>query len=79
MLTSKNLNLIWGDKPEYAEYLNKKISLSMIFYDATGKDHGLTKKYPNMLYYKTIYELTKDNHSFKQIWDDFITEVTLAL
>lgn len=77
MLTSKNLNLVWGDKPEYAEYLNKKISLSMIFYDATGVDHKLMEKYPNMLYYKAKWALTKDMKSFQEIWDDFACEVFL--
>jgi len=78
MLTSKNLNLVWGDKPEYADYLHKKISLSMIFYDATGTDHGLPEKYPNMLYYKTVCELTEDTDSFNRIWEDFITEVMVV-
>lgn len=75
MLTSKNLNLIWGDKPEYAKYLDKKISLSMIFYDATGKDHGLPEKYLNMLYYKAICALTKDVESFQRMWEDFLYEI----
>ncbi len=74
MLPGKNLNLVWGNKPEYAEYLSKKISLSMIFYDATGVDHGLSGKYPNMLYYKTVCELTKESESFQRIWEDFVTE-----
>lgn len=75
MLTSKNLNLIWGAKPEYAKYLDKKISLSMLFYDATGKDHELTVKYPNMLYYKAEWALTKDADSFRRMWQDFVMEV----
>lgn len=78
MLPSKNLNLVWGDKQEYSEYLSKKISLSMIFYDATGIDHGLSEKYTNMLYYKTVCELTEDTDSFKQIWEDFAAEVMLV-
>ena len=77
MLTSKNLNLVWGDKPEYAEYLNKKISLSMIFYDATGEDHGLMEKYPNMLYYNAEWALTENMESFQKIWADFVYAVCL--
>lgn len=77
MLTSKNLNLVWGDKPEYAEFLNKKISLSMIFYDTTGMDHGLMEKYPNMLYYKAGWNLNNDLECFTKIWKNFLTEVDL--
>lgn len=76
MLHTKNLNLIWGDKPEYTPYLTKKISMSMLFYDATGQDNHLPAIYPNMLYYKALTELT-DTNSFKAIWKDFTTEVLL--
>lgn len=79
MLPSKNLNLVWGDKPEYADYLKKKISLSMIFYDATGVDHGLSEKYPNMLYYKTTGELTEKEGSFLRMWNDFRAEVMIPV
>ncbi len=76
MFCTKNLNLIWGSKPEYAPYLNKKISMSMLFYDATGKDNHLPTLYPNMLYYKALSKLT-DADAFKAIWNDFTTEVLL--
>lgn len=58
MLFSKNLNILWGNKPEYEPLLNKKISLSMLFYDASGIDHGLPRLYPNMLYYKVSKPLS---------------------
>lgn len=76
MLPTKNMNLVWGNKPEYATFLNKKISLSMIFYDATGVDHGLSASYPNMLYYKAICEVTEEPKSFQRIWDDFVKEIS---
>ena len=76
MYYTKNLNLIWGNKTEYALYLNKKISMSMLFYDATGEDNNLPAVYPNMLYYKALVELT-DANSFQTIWNDFLTEALL--
>lgn len=89
MLHSKNLNLIWGNKSEYAQYLNKKISLSMLFYDCSGKDYHLPEIYPNLLYYKAIGSMptacskadypnqSQSVESFQQIWSDFIQEVLL--
>lgn len=53
MLPCKICNLLWGNKTEYTEYLSGKLSLSMLFYDATGKDNQLPLKYPNMRYYFT--------------------------
>lgn len=52
MLYTKNLNLLWGNRPQYGEFLQKKISLSMLFYDITGQDHQIPVHYPNVLYYK---------------------------
>lgn len=90
MLHSKNLNLIWGSKPEYAQYLNKKISLSMLFYDVSGEDYNLPEIYPNMLYYKVIAtiptacpkadcpNLPQGVKTFQQIWADFTQEVLLS-
>ncbi|MCM1160234.1 MAG: hypothetical protein NC412_03330 [Roseburia sp.] len=57
MLFTKNLNILWGNKPEYQPLLNRKISLSMLFYDASGTDYGLPLLYPNMLYYKAAKPL----------------------
>lgn len=76
MLYTKNLNLIWGYKPEYTPYLSKKISMSMLFYDATGINNHIPTLYPNILYYKALNELTHTK-SFLNIWNDFITEVLL--
>ena len=88
MLTSKNLNLIWGNKNEYASYLQKKISLSMLFYDVTGTDNHLPEQYPNMHYYKTLCKLdanentpeaqTANASAFQTIWNDFTQEVLLS-
>lgn len=51
MLPCKVCNILWGDKPEYNKYLTGKLSLSMLFYDATGTDNQLLAKYPDMRYY----------------------------
>lgn len=87
MLYTKNLNIIWGNKPEYAQLLNKKISLSMLFYDATGTDNKLTQIYPNLLYYKVANLITycptstlsmrSDQENFLRIWNDFKQETLL--
>lgn len=73
LLYSKNLNIIWGDKPEYALWLTGKLSLSMLFYDVSGKDNKLQKKYPNLLYYKWENENFPDN--WDEIWNDFLKEI----
>lgn len=85
MLYTKNLNLVWGNRPEYADFLNKKVSLSMLFYDATGRDYQLSTYYPNVLYYKahSDYSITQDDNSpansihFLSIWEDFLSEIFL--
>lgn len=85
MLYTKNLNLVWGNRPEYADYLNKKVSLSMLFYDATGKDYQLSLLFPNVLYYKAHpdYLITQecnsatDSANFLAIWEDFLRETLL--
>lgn len=74
MLPTKNINLIWGHKPEYAEFLSKKLSLSMLFYDVSGTDYQLPRHYPNMLYYKATYTLD----TFEELWTDFTKEVLLS-
>jgi hypothetical protein len=51
MLPCKVCNILWGNKSEYDKYLTGKLSLSMLFYDATGTDNQLPSKYPNMRYY----------------------------
>lgn len=51
MLPCKVCNILWGDKSEYNKYLTGKLSLSMLFYDATGIDNQLPAKYPDMRYY----------------------------
>lgn len=86
-LYSKNLNLIWGNKPEYCTYLNKKISLSMLFYDVAGTDCHLSDSYPNVLYYhlanpllvsqKQLNLTGEAQEVFAQIWSDFKTQVLL--
>ena len=85
MLPTKNLNLIWGNKPEYAGLLHKKISLSMLFYDVTGMNHHLPALYPDLLYYKVLGTIPPEapdspqaKESFAQIWADFTREVLLS-
>ena len=86
-LFTKNLNLIWGNKPEYSAYLNKKISLSMLFYDVAGTDCHLTTLYPNVLYYSPSNEISVNfdqpvstytvQEIFSKIWKDFTSQVLL--
>lgn len=84
MLNCKCLNLLWGNKPQYASYLNGKLSLSMIFYDLSGEDHMLPAHFPNMLYYKSSFCLlpvTSEKSSLSvlnAIWSDFTSEVLLS-
>lgn len=87
MLTTKNLNIIWGNKPEYALPLSRKISLSMLFYDAAGRNFSLPEHYPNMHYYKFSEKFYIDINSEKEpdcqtalfhIWKDFTAEVLLS-
>ena len=83
MLYTKNLNLVWGNRPEYEDYLNKKVSLSMLFYDITGKDYHLSKYYPNVLYYKAHPDFlitqecssATDTSHFLNIWKDFLLDI----
>ncbi len=88
-LYCKILNLIWGNKPEYQLFLNKKLSLSMLFYDISGTDHHLQEIYSNLLYYKCVKNypsslpLSNSENMFSQelfayIWKDFTKEVLLS-
>ena len=85
MLLTKNLNLIWGNKPEYTPFLNKKLSLSMLFYDVSGMNHHLPALYSDLLYYKVLGAIPPEvpdspqaKGSFSQIWADFTREVLLS-
>lgn len=73
MLPTKNLNLIWGNRPEYAPLLSKKLSLSMLFYDVSGKDWQLPAIYPNLLYYEAFDSID----CFPRIWEAFKAETLL--
>lgn len=87
MLPCKVCNIIWGDKPEYSKYLSSKLSLSMLFYDATGTDNQLPSKYPNMRYYyptsRAIPTTTLNDteseiiETIQNIWNHFTKEVLL--
>ena len=87
MMTSKNLNLIWGNKAEYSTFLRKKISLSMLFYDVSGTDGHLMHIYPNLLYYKALEQIsysttskdetTMNQKHFLKIWNDFLNDTLL--
>ena len=85
-LPAKMLNIIHGDQPEYHNYISKKLSLSMLFYDMTGHDHQLPGKYKNMRYYYPISQvassLTCDtdcntSQILSDIWSHFKEEVLL--
>lgn len=51
MLPAKILNLVWGNKKEYATWLTKKLSLSMHFFDCSATPCPLADIYPNIAYY----------------------------
>ncbi len=88
-LPCKVCNIIWGDNPEYSNYLSGKLSLSMLFYDATGSDNQISSKYPNMRYYyptsKAIPTVSCNNfntesedlETLQNIWNHFTKEVLL--
>ena len=88
MQLTKNLNLIWGDRPEYAPFLSKKVSLSMLFYDVSEDGSFPAQAYPNALYVKSPGHLlcsiktpgdeTHNRHLFERIWNDFLDETLLA-
>lgn len=89
MLPCKVCNIIWGENAEYSNYLSGKLSLSMLFYDATGIDNRLPSQYPNMRYYyptaKAIPILSLDKvngesetlESLQNIWNHFMKEALL--
>mgnify|MGYP003303924565 CR=1 FL=1 len=85
ILSAKICNIIWGDKPEYSKVLNGKLSLSMLFYDACGRDNQLFSKYPYLrYYYPTSREITVNASDFtqshkilKEIWEHFTKEVLM--
>lgn len=88
MLCTKNLNIIWKNKPEYAPLLSRKISLSMLFYDASGTDNRLPFLYPDLLYYKaslpikqsavSATDIAGNQKAFLSIWEDFTKEALLS-
>ncbi len=77
MLPCKICNIIWGNKPEYTAYLNGKLSLSMLFYDATGQDNNLPFTYPNMRYYYPAPKAvsTAQSSDFNDITVDILQEI----
>lgn len=87
ILPSKICNIIWGSKPEYENFLNGKLSLSMLFYDATGINHELSSVYPYLrYYYPTIHPITNSQivdsdsdtiEALKALWNHFIKEVLI--
>lgn len=86
-LPCKVCNIIWGDKSEYKDYLSGKLSLSMLFYDATANDNLLSVKYPYLrYYYPTVraISITYSNNNetllqtyetLQDVWMHFIREV----
>lgn len=79
MLPCKVCNIIWGNKTEYNTYLNGKLSLSMLFYDATGQDNNLPFLYPNMHYY---YPAPKEistipSGSFNDVTEGILQEILI--
>lgn len=87
MLPSKNLNLLWGNKAEYAPFLQKKLSLSMLFYDVSGINNKVEQMYPNLLYYKVAGAINcsaasesnvlMNQQIIQEIWKDFLNETLL--
>ena len=86
-LPCKICNIIWGDKTEYKDYLSGKLSLSMLFYDATANDNQLSVKYPYLRYYyptiRAIPTICSNNNdplpqtyeTLQDVWMHFIREV----
>ena len=80
LLYSKNLNIIWGDSKDYDIYLSKKLSMSMVFYDASGDNNYMPTYYPNMLffnygvqYFLPQYEnISVNAPRFNNIWTNFL-------
>lgn len=54
ILPAKILNIIWGNKEEYAAYLSQPLSLSMHFFDGSEKPYNIIKDYPYVEYYKSL-------------------------
>lgn len=87
MLLTKNLNLVWGNRPEYAPFLSKKVSLSMLFYDVSQDSSFPADAYPNVLFVKapgmmlpdckTPEDETHNQNLFELIWKDFLEETLL--
>lgn len=82
ILHTKILNLIWGNKEEYAPYLSQPLSLSMHFFDCSENPYDITKDYPNVEYYNslgtisTITPLCKENEEIlSKIAACFLSEV----
>lgn len=87
MQTAKVLHLVWGAQPQQAAYLEKKISLAMLFYDVSPEASFPAQRYPNVLYAKapgalhcpagTAAETEADERVLEAIWDDFLSETML--
>lgn len=89
MLPCKICNIIWGNKPEYKNFLSGKLSLSMLFYDAAGKDNELPAQYPYLRYYypaaQGISTASNSNNEVAEevyetlqgMWEHFTKEVLL--
>lgn len=89
ILPCKICNIIWGNKQEYHNYLMGKLSLSMLFYDATGVNHNLSSIYPYLrYYYPTIAPISHSKSSIlgndntttqilNTIWSHFLREALL--
>lgn len=54
ILPAKILNIIWGNKEEYAAYLSQPLSLSMHFFDCSEKPYNIIKDYPYVEYYNSL-------------------------
>lgn len=82
ILPAKILNIIWGNKEEYASYLSQPLSLSMHFFDCSENPYNIAKDYPYVEYYNslgtinTITPLCKENEEvlFK-IANCFLSEI----
>lgn len=79
LLYSKNLNLLWQSPAKYTSLLTeKKVSLSMIFFDMKCQKESLTDLYPNVDYYHPCQEESSFEERFANVWEEFLQASDLS-
>lgn len=82
ILPAKILNLVWGNKKEYAPFLSQNLSLSMHFFDCSQTPVNLMEHYPNINYYNALGTLpdeiplsNESKDTLLQISECFLSEI----